>query len=137
MKKTYTIGEMAKAVDVATSTVRYYERSGLLKPASRTEGNYRVYGCEEIERLRFIRAAQSAGFTLADIKTLILLRAGETAPCKEVQFLIEHRLSELRERLKELRHVEAHLKTALEACKGTEKEGSCEVLDELSTTSKS
>ena len=136
MKKTYTIGEMAKAVEVAASTVRYYERSGLLKPVGRTEGNYRVYGREEMKRLRFIRAAQSAGFTLEDVKSLILFRTGETAPCKEVQSLIEHRLSELRERLRELRQVETHLKAALEACKGTEEEGRCEVLEELSTSSK-
>lgn len=136
MKITYTIGELANAADVATSTVRYYERSGLLEPAARTESNYRVYGQEEVERLRFIRAAQSAGFTLEDIKSLILFRSGETPPCKEVRLLIEHRLSAVKGRLKELRHVETHLKTALKACKEGEEEGRCEVLDGLNTCSK-
>jgi len=136
MNESLTIGALAKAAGVATSTVRYYEKSGLLKPTARNQSNYRIYGREEVERLRFIRAAQSAGFTLDDIKSLILFRSGETAPCKEVRHLIEHRLSAVEERLKELRHVERHLKNALKACKGAEKEGRCEVLDELSTSSK-
>ena len=136
MIETYTIGDFARAGDVATSTVRYYERAGLLEPSARTDGNYRVYGREELERLRFIRAAQSAGFTLEDISALIMFRDGNTAPCAEVQHLIEHRLDELRKRLAELRHVETHLKSALQVCQQAEQNGHCNVLDELTNVSK-
>lgn len=102
----YKIGELAKLAEVATSTLRYYERAGLLKPSDRTDGNYRFYDNKALERLRFIRAAKSAGFTLEDIISLIHFRDGNTAPCKEVQQLIEHRLDELSQRLRELQHVE-------------------------------
>lgn len=133
MESLYKIGELAKLAEVATSTVRYYERAGLLKPSGRTDGNYRFYNNEALERLRFIRAAKSAGFTLEDISSLIRFREGSTALCTEVQNLIENRLTELRKRLKELRHVENHLKTALEACQQAEDEGRCDVLETLST----
>lgn len=135
MGKTYTIGQLASSGEVATSTVRYYERAGLLNPSGRTEGNYRVYTREALERLRFIRAAQAAGFTLGDIASLIQFRDGETTPCKEVQSLIQHRLMELRKRLKELRQVEKHLRTALAVCQRAEEEGRCEVLEKLTTSS--
>jgi len=136
MEKTFTIGELARAGEVATSAVRYYERAGLLKPAGRSEGNYRLYGREEMERLRFIRAAQSAGFTLEDIAALIQFSDGETPPCLEVEHLIEHRLTELHKRLKELRHIEKQLKTALKACKTADDKQRCEILEDLSISSK-
>ena len=63
----FTIGELAKAARVPTSTVRYYEREGILRPAGRSSSNYRLYAKEDIERLRFIRGAQATGFTLRDV----------------------------------------------------------------------
>ena len=57
----FTIGELARAAGVPTSTVRYYEREGIVRPAGRSGSNYRLYSQQEIERLRFIRAAQGTG----------------------------------------------------------------------------
>jgi DNA-binding transcriptional MerR regulator len=88
----YTIGQLAHAVGVPASTLRYYERAKLLRPDGRTGGNYRVYGASALERLRFIRAAQANGFTLDDILALLSFRDGATARCKEVQRLIKDRL---------------------------------------------
>jgi len=85
-----TIGELAKAADVPISTVRYYERAEILKPSGRSAGNYRVYSEHELERLRFIRAAQATGFRLEDIKALL-----RSAACGKVQGLIEERLFQL------------------------------------------
>ena len=68
MGDSLTIGQIAKAAGVPTSTVRYYERAGLLRPTSRTAANYRVYSAGDLERLRFIRAAQATGFQLEDVK---------------------------------------------------------------------
>ncbi|HEX9867840.1 MAG TPA: MerR family transcriptional regulator [Candidatus Tectomicrobia bacterium] len=74
METTYSIGQLARAAGVPTSTVRYYERIGLLHSDARTAGNYRRYGQETLEYLRFIRAAQRTGFTLEDITALLQLR---------------------------------------------------------------
>ncbi len=105
MDRTYTIGELAEAAEVAVSTIRYYERLKLVRPSGRTGSNYRYYGQPELERLLFIRAAHAAGFTLSDITTLLELRDGSLEPCPEVQALIEKRLDEIAGRMVEFRRV--------------------------------
>jgi DNA-binding transcriptional MerR regulator len=126
-----SIGDLAAKAGVPTSTIRYYERSGLVSPASRSESNYRLYDQEAVDRLRFIRAAQSAGLTLADIKTLLEYRDGVVAPCREVRVLIEHRLVLIEEKMKEFRHVQRVLKSYLSVCKQSDQEDPCQVLDQL------
>jgi len=59
------IGELAKATHTQVETIRYYEREGLLPETPRTEGNYRVYGSEHVERLSFIRHCRGLDMTLA------------------------------------------------------------------------
>jgi DNA-binding transcriptional MerR regulator len=128
----YTIGQLAKDAHVPTSTVRYYERVGLLQPEGRSSGNYRVYGSAALKRLRFIRAAQATGFTLDDVTALLSLRDGMTAPCKEVQTLIEDRLADMEQRLADLQHVQRVLKSSLKLCRRSERSGRCRMIDDLS-----
>ncbi len=128
----YTIGQLATAAGVPTTTVRYCERKKLLRPLERVgSGSYRIYGEEELKRLRFVRAAQAAGFSLEDIAMLLELRDGITEPCKEVQTLIEERLANVRVRLANLRRVERVLKASLKICREQEQSGRCEVIDKL------
>jgi len=131
--KHYTIGEVAQAAEVPTSTLRYYERIGLLRPAGRTEGNYRYYNNDALERVEFIRSAQATGFRLEDVQTLMALRDGDTAPCREVQELIEERLADVANRMKDLRRVQRVLQSSLKECRKAEVSGRCEVLETLST----
>jgi DNA-binding transcriptional MerR regulator len=114
--KGYTIGQLANAAGVPTTTLRYYERSGLLKPDFRTDGNYRGYTEQALERLRFIRAAQATGFSLSDVAGMLELTDSSEPPCKELIALTEHRLAEIRQRVKELRRVEKTLSQSLETC---------------------
>ncbi len=98
MEKTekLTIGEVARAAGVAATTLRYYEREGLLSPTGRSRAGYRLYDEEAAERLEFIRAAQAVGFTLGDIRALLELNGD--SPCRQVQALIERRLTDALER---------------------------------------
>ncbi|AXC48640.1 MerR family transcriptional regulator [Paracoccus suum] len=73
---TLTIGGLAAGGKVGVETVRFYQRKGLLGTPHRV-GGIRRYGGEDLRRLRFIRQAQAAGFTLEEIKELLLLDAGE------------------------------------------------------------
>lgn len=122
-----TIGQLAKAGAVPTSTVRYYERAGLLRPSGRSDSNYRLYTNEDLQRLRFVRAAQGTGFTLDDIQQLL-----RPARCDRVQGLIERRLAEVVARTRELRHVEKVLRGALGRCRAHEETGRCAVVETLS-----
>jgi DNA-binding transcriptional MerR regulator len=111
----FTIGQLAKCAGVPTSTLRYYERSGLLKPDARTGGNYRAYGERSLSRLKFIRSAQATGFSLGDIRELLSL-THDDEPCEEVISLTKNRLAEIRERIKELRGLEKVLTKSLQTC---------------------
>lgn len=131
MKPGLTIGELAKAAEVPTSTVRFYEREGLLTPSARSASNYRLYVEEDLERLRFIRAAQASGFTLGDVKALL-----RPAPCGKVQSLIEYRLDEVSRRMAELRHVKRVLERSLRTCQEHAPSGRCKVVDDLSSSAR-
>jgi len=134
MKTAYTIGHLARAAGVPSSTVRYYERIGLLHPAGRTAGNYRLYGQEALTRLRFIRAAQTTGFTLEDITALLQLQDGMVDVCQDVQALIEERLADLERRMADLQHVQHVLQVTLTQCRETQGNGRCHILDTLRAT---
>ena len=127
----FTIGELARAASVPTSTVRYYEREGILRPAGRSSSNYRLYSQQDVERLRFIRAGQATGFTLRDVTELL-----RPAPCGKVQGLIERRLEAVADRMRELRHVQRVLRRSLEECHRHERSGRCRVIDDLSARAK-
>ena len=122
-----TIGELANAAGVPISTVRYYERVGILKARRRSASNYRLYSEEDAQRLHFIRAAQASGFTLKDMRELL-----RPAPCGKVQGVIEHRLEVVEARMSELRQVRRLLRRSLEECREHERTGRCRVVDDLS-----
>ncbi|SRR5579883_1020632 len=132
MESRYTIGRLAHAAGVPTSTVRYYERVGLLRPSGRSEGNYRLYGREDLDRLRFIRAAQAIGFTIENILEIVSHDHDEPHLCEDVQKVIENRLTDVEKRMSDLRHVERVLRSALATCRKTAGPGHCEVIDRLS-----
>ena len=132
--RTYSIGQLAEAVGVPTSTVRFYERAGLLKPDGRTGGNYRTYGERSLERLRFIRSAQATGFSLDDVHELLRLTYSDEPPCEEVLTLTKKRLDEVRDRIKELRHVERVLTKSLADCCTGSSPDLCNEITRLRTT---
>lgn len=131
MSDAITIGELAKRVGVAGSTVRYYERRGLLRPAGRTKANYRVYGNEAVARLRFIRAAQSSGLSLEDIHTLLGFSDGAVVPCADVLAVIDSRLDHVRSQLDDLRRVERALERLHDSCRRSEREKDCPAMEEF------
>ncbi len=135
MSRKYTISQLAKAAGVPPTTLRYYERVGLLEPEGRSGGNYRLYTDESLRRLRFIRAAQSIGFTLDDVTALLGTCDGKPPACRDVQSLIELRLTDIDERLKDLRNVQRVLKTAMTKCKAGEQTGCCHVIETLRSKS--
>lgn len=112
---------------VAAPTLRYYEQQHILAPTARSRAGYRLYDAGAVERLAFIRAAQAVGFTLDDIRALLML--DEDPPCEQVRTLIERRLGEVDEKLADLKRVRVALADALQRCRGSNK--TCAVVAEL------
>ena len=112
-----SIGEVANAAGVAATALRYYEKEGILTPTVRSGSGYRLYDRQAVEQLEFIRAAQAVGFTLDDVRLLLQIDGGEKRRCKaEVQELLHKRLSQVEQKMKDLRRVRTALSGALEHC---------------------
>ncbi|MGA9486122.1 MAG: helix-turn-helix domain-containing protein [Methylocella sp.] len=111
-----TIAKLAQASGVHMETVRYYERVGLMPKPSRTASNYRSYEPEHVERLSFIRRAREIGFSIGEIKELLVLAEPGKASCTEVQTLTAAHLGKVRAKIADLSKLEAILAGALERC---------------------
>ena len=96
------IGELAARAGLTRDALRYYERLGMIAPLRRTSAGFRVYAPEVIERLRFIRQAQSHGTTLAEIKDLLRLDARRGNQCRHVQQFLQRKLTALDSRVSQL-----------------------------------
>lgn len=115
--KSLTIGHLAKQAGVNLETVRYYERRELLPEPMRKESGYRVYGQDDLHRLRFIRQAKSLGFSLNEIATILRMREGGKCPCGEVTKIGEKHLRELGQQIARLRIFYADLSRAVKRWK--------------------
>jgi DNA-binding transcriptional MerR regulator len=125
-----TVGQAAAAARTAATTLRYYEREGILAPTAKNRAGYRLYDREALERLRFIRSAQAVGFSLDDIRSLLAVGSENGKACQSaVQPILERRIAEIDEKMKELKRVRDALGRALEKCRRSK--GRCAVLDEL------
>lgn len=110
-----SIGQLAQAAGVPTSTLRYYEREGLLSPASRSRTGYRVYDEESLERLKAIRLAQRAGLSLADVKELSDLQ-GKRGFYEAMKLRLAVRLGEVDARIGRLQELRQRIGEALHCC---------------------
>lgn len=94
-----TVKDLARSAGVPDHVVRFYARIGLVRAARTAANGYRHFVQSDTKRIRFVRAAQSLGFTLTEVKELLRLsRRGET-PCPLARDIIDRRLTENRERL--------------------------------------
>jgi DNA-binding transcriptional MerR regulator len=93
------IGELAARSEVSTKTIRYYEEAGLLPHPARTGGGYRDYDEPAVQRLAFVRAGQSIGLTLGEIREVLAFRDRGDAPCEHVASLIQQHADDLAERI--------------------------------------
>lgn len=103
------IGELGTATGLSTHTLRFYERRRLLPPAARATNGYRSYDDTSVARVGFIRAAQGAGLTLAEIRSVLDIRDDGQAPCRHVADLVDDKLTEVRRRMSELAALEREL----------------------------
>lgn len=119
-----TIGRLAAAGGVGVETIRFYQRKGLLEQPTRETG-IRRYGSEDLRRLRFVRQAQTAGFTLQEIKELLELDASEDRP--RARELARIRIKALDAKIADLKKARDALQRLAREC-GEETNGPCPIL---------
>lgn len=113
-----TIGKLAKAGDISPDALRYYEREGLLAPASKTDSGYRLYAEDVVRRVRFIQHAQACGFTLAEIRELLHLRQADGACCDDVRTRAVEKKLQLVAKIRAMQAMSAALDVLIAECTG-------------------
>ncbi|MET7714464.1 heavy metal-responsive transcriptional regulator [Streptomyces sp. NPDC005407] len=122
------IGELAATCGLTAKTIRFYEQDGLLPAPPRTSGGYRDYPPDSTARLAFIRDAQTAGLTLAEIRSILVLRDSGQAPCTHVTGLIQQHLADIERRMAELRKTRTALRGLTQRAAETDP-GTCKDTD--------
>ncbi|HSC93676.1 MAG TPA: MerR family transcriptional regulator [Burkholderiales bacterium] len=122
----FTIGDAAEAAGVGVETVRYYERRGLVPRPGRTPGAYRRYGGDHVGRIRFIKRAQSLGFSLEEIATLLELDDGTDR--RSIRRIAAARLEETRRRVADLKRIERVLAHLLHECEAHARAPRCPII---------
>ncbi len=103
------IGELSEATGLSTKAIRYYEEAGLIPEPPRTSSGYRDYTEDWADRIRFIRTAQSAGFTLGEIGQILAHSDRGERPCEAVTEIIAARIAEIDRKVDALATIRARL----------------------------
>lgn len=126
------ISQIAQQTGVGIETVRFYERRGLIsQPPKPTNGGFRSYPPETVERIRFIRQAQGLGFSLQEIDELLALRTDSKADCANVR---DHAIAKRREvddKITQLKNMRVALQTLIDACPGKGAVRFCSIIEAI------
>ena len=128
-----TIGKLAKQVGIGIETVRFYERQGLIDPPPRTDSNYRIYPEDEVARLKFIKRAKSLGFTLHEIKELLLFRHDPHATKADIKDRTLTKIKDIEEKIIDLTRIKTALEHLASSCDGHGPLSECPILNALET----
>jgi len=108
-----TAAVLAKRTNVPLFTVRYYTRIGLLKPSRDLRNGYRIYKPTDKDRLHFILAAKNLGFTLSEIESVLDHAHHGDSPCPMVREIVERRVEENEQAMRQLEELQGRLVAAL------------------------
>lgn len=121
------------ATGLTARQIRQYEKIGLLPPISRTDGGYRHYSADNIERLKFIKRAREVDFSLSEIKDLLALQDNPYRKNSDVKTLTARHITDLTLKIEQLQAMQAILQTWHDSCSG---DGSahCTILAEMANS---
>jgi len=129
--ETLLIGQVARRTGVGIETVRFYEREGLLEEPPRRASGYRQYSEQVVKRIHFIKHAQRLGFSLKEIRELLLLRVDGQTSCEEVKQRTEAKIAEVERKVIELQRMRQALLQVAALCTGEGPASACPMLDAL------
>ena len=126
-----SIGELAKKANVNKETIRYYERKGLIPEPPRNDSGHRQYSEIEVKRTEFIKRTQSLGFSLKEIKDLLMLKIEPQTTCKDIQGIVKLKILDIDQKIKGLMLIKKTLNKLAGRCSGQGPVSACPILDEL------
>jgi len=133
------IGAVAHRSGLTVDTIRFYEKQGLVAKPHRSPGGFRLYNRRDLDRLSFVGRAQALGFSLLEVRELLVLQDAGAEACTHVHDLLDHKLATVQQKIADLRRLESQLKSARKRCDlaaTRECTESCPVIDEIANTRK-
>lgn len=125
------IGELAKKTGLSIDTIRYYEKSDLIRSPDRTEGGYREFSKDEVSTIIFISHCRALDIPIVEIKKLLRVRSSSAKSCREANEIIEAQLIKLRERIKSMKALEKQLAQLQSICHQELDPKDCPILKSL------
>jgi Cd(II)/Pb(II)-responsive transcriptional regulator len=130
------IGELSTASSTPIETIRFYEREGLLPAPARSEGNFRLYEGQHLERLQFIRYCRGLDMSLDEVRVLLRVKDDAADDCGDVNALLDGHIRHVSTRIKELRLLEQQLKELRQRCCAVQGAGECGILQGMVSAAK-
>lgn len=130
MRESFNIGVAANASGVSAKMIRHYESIGLLSEVQRSNGNYRIYGEQDIHNLRFIHRARSLGFPLETIRELLALWRNRQRSSSQVKKLALTHVENLELKIRAMQEMAATLHHLAHHCQGDDRPD-CPILENL------
>ena len=125
------IGELSKKTGLTVDSIRFYEKSGLIRPPVRTEGGYREFNDDVVAAIEFVSHCRSLDIPIPEIKKLLNVRSGSAKSCKEANEVIDEQLTKLRARIKELKRLERTLAELQSVCNAELDPKDCKIIMSL------
>ncbi len=122
MAQMLKIGELASRSGLSRYTIRFYEREAMLPTPARTPAGYRLYSPDILERLDFIKRTRALGFSLTEIRK-VLGNYADPEECRRVKPLLEQKITELDQKIREAQALHDTLSHYLGACRKAFKKG--------------
>jgi DNA-binding transcriptional MerR regulator len=110
------IGRVAEQTGLSVDAIRFYEKQRLLERPPRSEGGFRLFNSADVQRIQFIRSAQQLGFSLPEIRELLVVQRAGGKACSHIRDLLRAKVATVEEKIRELGALEAHLKKSLRRC---------------------
>lgn len=131
------IGKVSERTGLTIDAIRFYEKQRLLERPPRTEGGFRLFNTQDIERIQFIRRAQQLGFSIVEIRELLVLQREDGTACSHVRDLLKAKIEIVQKKIGELNALEQQLRKRLCKCEHSLRtladahKGRCPVLAEI------
>jgi DNA-binding transcriptional MerR regulator len=102
VKSGIQIGRVSEQTGLSVDAIRFYEKQRLLERPPRTEGGFRLFNMDDIHRIQFIRRAQQLGFSLPEIRELLILQRDEGETCSHIRDLLQTKITAIHNKIEEL-----------------------------------
>lgn len=122
------IGSVAKQAGMSVETVRFYEKQGLIATPPRNESGYRIYSPNMVNQLLFVTRAKQLGFSLKEIKEILLLRNSPNITCAEIKNQTEKKIAAIKKKITDLRLIKDSLVKLSTTCPGVGSIDKCPII---------